>query len=244
MICVLCGTDIRRNSYAQIDDAKLKQPGCSHRLCLLCFGGAHAERSANIKIECPADGCSHSSRYWTIFEFDGERHHSTDQKTRLPSREVDKQCHPVQFFSNRSTEYRRGHAVLSITTISGSDEKKSNTYCAELKTNEAHTNEENAASLARIGRSPHPFLQYPAADRTSQAHHTYANPNAISINQLEAEDNSILRRFVHAISIGKKFTKASNRSRIERKSKFQKEYNASYTATATIRSAKGGGAPQ
>ena len=87
----------------------------------------------------------------------------------------------------------------------------------------------------------HPFLQRPKMDVRSQSHSTYANPVAISINQLEAPDDSILCRFIHGISVGKRFTRAAQRKTTEQKPLFQKEYNASFTASEAIRTAKGGG---
>jgi len=40
--------------------------------------------------------------------------------------------------------------------------------------------------LERIGRMLHPFIVPSTADTSSKSHLTYANPNAVSINQLEA----------------------------------------------------------
>lgn len=239
--CVGCDVDISQSSYARIEDEGGKNPNCSHNLCLLCLDGAHASRSANLKLECPAGSCSRSSREWTIFEYINSVHRPKKREIRLPKSADDKRNHPVQYYLNKKTEWRKQHAILSVTTIDEMEGRGSNSYYAELRRNEALTDEDNVAALERIGRTLHPFLQRTKADKESQSHQTYANPSAISINQLEAQDNSPLRRFVHGLSIGRRFTKAEDRKEMERKPLSQKEFNASYAATETIRAAKGGG---
>ena len=51
---------------------------------------------------------------------------------------------------------------------------------------ESDTDKNNATMLEPIGRMLHPFIVPSTADTSSKSHLTYANPNAVSTNQLEA----------------------------------------------------------
>jgi len=115
------------------------------------------------------------------------------RKLHLPYIEVDMKRHPTQFFINKSREHRDGHAIVSMSTINGHDKRKSGTYTAELKNHEALTNKINCKIMEQIGHTLHPFLQQLNTNKGSQSHLTYANPNLISINQLEANKDSLLR---------------------------------------------------
>jgi len=158
--CQITGQSDRDRSIAvsRIKDDAGKHPNCSHCLYLLWFGGAHAKRSADLKIECQAHQCSHLSQKWTIFEFVfGLDYHATKQWISIPTIEANMNNCPVQFFSNNGREYRKEHALLSIKTVSGLYDRKSNSYCAELRSDEYMTNENNSAALERIVQSLHPF---------------------------------------------------------------------------------------
>ena len=242
LCCINCKCNIKRASYARIKDGPGDTSCCPHTVCLLCLSEIQDERSANLQLSCPGKDCSLAAREYSVFEYKNSAHQPPrEQKIRLPNRPADLTNHPTQYFINKSREYRDGHAVVSVSVINGEDTGSSVSYVAELKKNEADTDEHNAKQLERIGRSLHPFLQRAKADKGSQSYLTYANPNAISIGQLEAEDDSLLRRFLHGIGIGTPFKRASDRSRCELKPLYQKEYNSSYVATEVTRSAKGGG---
>ena len=74
VICVGdgCQADLRRTSYARIKEPKDSSTSgdCRHVLCLSCFGLIHANRSANLKLECPGSECSLRSRKWSVCMFD------------------------------------------------------------------------------------------------------------------------------------------------------------------------------
>ena len=192
--CVNCHADVRKSSYARIEDARGKSLDCTHALCIVCFGTAHARRSADLKLKCLGQRCTRASRKWTVFSYDGSAHHENDQEVRIPRSRGDWYNHPVQFYENKGTQWRREHAILSVSTtkppLTPGQEGMSirtNTFCSVLNVNQSLTTTDNAAELARIGKTLHPFLQHPN-DKQSQSHQTYANPSAISINQLEAHD--------------------------------------------------------
>ena len=211
---------------------------------MVCFGQAHAVRSANLSLTCPgANGCcGRASREWAIFKFNGQTHDGpVEQKIRLPCRSEDnKKCHPLLYFSNKSRVYRESHALLSISTSHPDDNRGTLTYVAELCKDHSDNSPSDVDQLERIGRTLSPFV-IPKIDKSSQAHDAYANPLCASIEQLEGSDESHLRRFIHGISTGNQFAAIQRRSKRERRSLFQREFNSSYVATETIKATKGGG---
>ena len=245
IICVGCEADVSTASYAQLDKGHnaSNDDSCTHIVCMVCFGRAHAIRSAEIKLQCPSDLCDRSSREWSMYEFsDGQHLPPVSQRIVVPVRDsVDMRNHPTLYYSNQPRQYRKAHALISVSTADPDNNRKTNTYTAELKINQAENNNTDNDNLERVGRTLHPYLLPTTKDKASQSHLTFANPHSVSINQLEAGDISPLRRFIHGLSTGKKCNDISTRKEYESKPLYQKEYNSSYTAGEIIRATKGGG---
>ena len=127
-----------------------------------------------------------------------------------------------------------------MSTIDPDDKSRSLTYVAELEKDESDTPRQGEADMMeRIGKCLHPFL-VPPKDKSSQSYHAFANPLEASIEQLEAADNSILRRFIHGLSTGNRFISSGGRSRQDHRPLFQKQFNSSFAVTATIWTTRGG----
>ena len=230
--CVSCVTDLSCRSYASIKGASSVAEACQHTLCFTCFGRIQVERSANVKVKCPA--CQRSSREWSIHKFHGEIHSPpTVQKISLPTRgEDDKKCHPSLYFANKGPSYCKDRTILSISVNDPDNQRNVLAYSAELQKDHESNPDEEVDQLERISRSLTPFL-LPDVDKLTRSHQAFANPHAGSIEQLEASDESPLRRFVHAVSTGKRFTNVARRGKQERRPLFQKEFNASYAVSET-----------
>jgi hypothetical protein len=59
--------DLSTSSYAQLkSDTSSPTPTgtCLHLMCFMCFGGAVAARSANLRLSCPCETCTFTSRSW------------------------------------------------------------------------------------------------------------------------------------------------------------------------------------
>ena len=105
VICVGdgCQADLRRASYARIKEPKDSSTSgdCRHVLCLSCFGLIHANRSANLKLECPGSECSLRSSKWFVCMFDqATKSHNEPllQRVRSPVGDQAKKDHPTQFY--------------------------------------------------------------------------------------------------------------------------------------------------
>ena len=254
-VCVGCDADLSSSTFFVIRPRQGEDGSCKHSLCPMCFGQSQADRSADLRVKCQADTCNRVCREWFVVRFNGEEHKpALSQSISLPTQGIaNKKKHPTQFFSNSSESYRKAHAILSISTSNPTDKRKTNTYVAVLNADCNGNDESNVNELERIGRTLHPDL-IPSNDTSTKSHQTFANPQAASVEQLEASDKSPLRRLIHGISIGHQFftndKEKTNSNRTNprtntvteiRRPQFQKEYNATYTATETIRTAKGGG---
>ena len=71
--CVGCHTDLAAASYAQLN---YPVAGCTHALCMVCFGQAHVNRSVSgdFRLGCLSDTCGHLAVAWNVVSFDGTKH--------------------------------------------------------------------------------------------------------------------------------------------------------------------------
>ena len=160
--CVSCLDDLRHQSYASLKGTD-GENSCSHTLCFGCFSQAHGDRSSDIKLSCPCDSCDRSTREWTVRKFNGSGHESpVGHRVWLPVRDdKDKKHHPTLYFSNRSSVYRREHAIVSVSTSDPDNKRGKLTYVAELKKDQTEILSSEVDQLERIGRTLSPFLVPP-----------------------------------------------------------------------------------
>ena len=236
--------DLSTSPYVQLkSDTSSPTPmdSCHHLMCLMCFGNAVSTRSANLRLLCPCETCTFTSRSWDNYVFNGVSHSHLpprEQKVALPLTDNFKTQSPTLFFSNHGREWRRDRALLTVS-VPSDDNTQSNTYSALLHKDESNNREEDLKALGDIGRSLHPFLVSP--NRAATSHMAYANPSAATIPQLERDDLSPRRHLCHSIGTGELFVSPEKRSGVLTSIMFQKQYNASFVTSESMNTIQGGG---
>ena len=127
---------------------------CPHVLCPSCFGKIQADRSSNLHIQSPARSCHRSCREWSVHQYTTRQGYAAalTQRVSLPVEGLrNKKKHPTQFFSNLGRDYRRNHAILSVSTINPDDSRITNTYVIELNVDSTKNTPRDTGELKQIG---------------------------------------------------------------------------------------------
>ena len=238
--CASCGQPLTAQPFLKLIDGRGTENGCPHRVCVKCFGHSHALRGANIKICCGGKNCSYESRRWEVHGWDVGRSRRTlpeEQEICKPTTLDDKRRHPHLFYTHQPEDYRKIYSVLSLCTVDPNDPAKSRSFTSHLRvgSNNHEIDDSDMKSLRSIGRALHPSL-IPDDSHDLYSKSTEAFADLSSITDLESQDATPLRQFMHGIATGDEFTQEEGRRVYQ-----QKEHNAVFVATDILRTAKGGG---
>ena len=121
MLCSGCSFNLSASGYAQLCDGQGDVAiGCSHILCTMCFGRAHAERGSDVKLQCRRAHCAYRTMTWIIFtpmtnnrSGDITRWSQEEQSIELPS---SSKRHPNVFFQHQEDWFRKVHTIFSAVT--------------------------------------------------------------------------------------------------------------------------------
>ena len=231
--CDGCRLELNESSYAVLD-------GCDHSLCFQCFGAAQAARSVEFKMKCPC--CSEKTTSWKIYSYSSgstrnaqpQYQPPVSQQIKAPLDDRFVKTHPNLYYQHQTPEFRKNYSLLTLATRNP-DTGGARTYSVQLRT-DGNTNEESDQTLGMlviIARSLSPCL-LPPIDKRAKSQNTFTSMK--SVEQLEQEDKSPLRRFLHGL--------AGAQSSLDDEAKNpydQRERNMSYVACEMVRTLKGGG---
>ena len=233
--CDCCHDDLNGLSYATLD-------GCGHSLCFQCFGEAQANRSVKFKMACPC--CNASLSSWKIHTYSSSgsaRRSGTQRQYQSPisqaiSPPLDDSfitTHPNIYYQHQTPNYRRNYAILSIAVPS--PDGGARVLCTELRTDGKNDEAapETLDKLYYIAKSLSPCL-LPPPERVAKSKDAFACMT--SIQHLERDDRSPLRRFLHGLAGAADLDDSTTRRKYP-----QREHNMSFVATEMIRTLKGGG---
>eukprot|EP00956_Cyclotella_meneghiniana_P039380 scaffold170854_cov20-Cyclotella_meneghiniana.AAC.1 len=205
--CVSCSARLFNQSYATFLTAPATEVTgeCSHNVCFVCFGATQASRDSSC-VSCPGDGCDLQATSWLVHQFANTRHRDPiTQNLQEPvvEEEVIEEPNPInqpiEYFRSRPERYRKERCLITFSLASPDDSSKTRTFTATLR-EDGMTDAVNRAAFASIGKSLHPFLLKTETFRQRPVHSSYVNEDSVA--DLERDDHSLLRRFVHGISIG------------------------------------------
>ena len=134
--CSGCHADVSTCAFAELIAGRGESAqDCHHRLCMECFGMAHAERGADLKLCCRGSNCSYSTISWNVHSITGRsgRRRITAQSIIPPSSHGQRIYHPNLFYNYQSRAYRDRFSILSLVTKSHTDPNRTNCYVAELR---------------------------------------------------------------------------------------------------------------
>jgi len=100
--------------------------------------------------------------------------------------------------------YRQDYSILSLTTRSDSDATETLTFTAELRNdgNHGEIDVPSRKALESIGIALHQCI-VSHGDKYATAQSAYAG--ARTVTEIEADDTSVLRTFVHCLATGRPF---------------------------------------
>ena len=193
---------------------------------------AHADRGAELTIRC---GCGCKSPSW-IIHARWQRGQIRDEVQRIVApTEYHERCrHPHLFFQNTPAVYRQDYSILSLTTRSDSDATETLTFTAELRNdgNHGEIDVPSRKALESIGIALHQCI-VSHGDKYATAQSAYAG--ARTVTEIEADDTSVLRTFVHCLATGRPFVMRPQED--GDRGKERRMYNCSMVATDLICSA-------
>ena len=157
ILCAVCGVGVAQSGFATLMDGRGKvATGCTHDLCIRCFGTAHGKRGANLSLCCLHHLCHYSTGSWSVTTFTGWRgaEEVTEHSIALPTDTNEgKPIHPNLFFHHQAPGYRSKKSILSFVTANSTDPTKTNCFAAELRheVDTEEVSEDTRKNLQAIG---------------------------------------------------------------------------------------------
>ena len=137
ILCAGCCVNVAQSGFATLTDGRGKvATGCTHDLCIRCFGTAHGKRGSNLSLCCPHHLCSYLTGSWSVTTFTGWRgaEEVTEHSIALPTdTNKDNPIHHNLFFHHQAPGYRSKKSILSLVTANSTDPTKTNCFVAELQ---------------------------------------------------------------------------------------------------------------
>ncbi len=231
--CDNCCDDVSELSYAKLD-------GCDHTLCFKCFGEAQAARSVRFKMQCPC--CNNKMASWNIHSYSSgptrnaipQHQPPIPQAIEPPLDESFIKTHPNLYYQHQTPQYRQQYVLLTLAVPS--EDGLARVFSVQLRS-DGKNDEESERTLEmiyHIGKSLGPCLR-PPTNKHAKSNNTFSAMT--SVERLEREDKSPLRRFIHGLAEGQALEDDST----GRGAYVQRERNMSFVACEMIRTLKGGG---
>ena len=245
ILCSGCSFNLSASGYAQLCDGQGDVAiGCPHILCMMCFGRAHAERGSDVKLQCRRAHCAYRTMTWIIFtpttnnrSGDITRRSQEEQSIELPS---NSKRHPNVFFQHQEDWFRKVHTIFSAVTMDESSPGNSYVYAVNLRNDNKNQelSDESICELQQLGKLLHTCLR-PPLDHDVYRSSTCAFCGEHSIEQIEREDRTPIKRFIYALATGNQYVDLNDDG--EANVFEQRTRNIVCLATDLIRTASGGG---